>query len=151
MSLTVVNRLADHHWCAAAATATMLTAAHMVPAAGANIVGTMASAAASSAVLRPRFTLQPRLISAPEIRSEEHTSELHSQSNLGCRLLLEKKIASHALVRTAATPSRHPVSALRHLRLLPRDPSGSRYARRNPDPRPLAPVPRAGPAAPAPH
>src|SRR5205823_10103697 len=68
MSLTVVNRLADHHWCAAAATATMLTAAHIVPAAGANIVGTMASAAASSAVLRPRFTLQPRLISAPEIQ-----------------------------------------------------------------------------------
>src|SRR2546430_7700630 len=25
------------------------------------------------------------------IRSEEHTSELHSQSNLVCRLLLEKK------------------------------------------------------------
>src|SRR2546430_9342317 len=25
------------------------------------------------------------------IRSEEHTSELQSQSNLGCRLLLEKK------------------------------------------------------------
>src|SRR6266567_8481055 len=66
MSLTVVNRLADHHWCAPAATATMLTAAHMVPATGANIVGTMASAATSSAVLRPRFTLQPRLISAPE-------------------------------------------------------------------------------------
>src|SRR5207247_8151910 len=68
MSLTVVNRLADHHWCAAAATATMLTAAHMLPAAGANIVGTMASAAAGSAVLRPRVTLQPRLISAPEIQ-----------------------------------------------------------------------------------
>src|SRR2546427_3273811 len=27
----------------------------------------------------------------PEIRSEEHTSELQSQSNLVCRLLLEKK------------------------------------------------------------
>src|SRR2546430_13327389 len=26
-----------------------------------------------------------------EARSEEHTSELQSQSNLGCRLLLEKK------------------------------------------------------------
>src|SRR3972149_9958830 len=25
------------------------------------------------------------------VRSEEHTSELQSQSNLGCRLLLEKK------------------------------------------------------------
>src|SRR5437879_13007144 len=66
MSLTVVNRLADHHWCAPAATATMLTAAHRVPAAGANIVGTMASAATSSAVLRPRLTLQPRLMSAPD-------------------------------------------------------------------------------------
>src|SRR2546430_7912596 len=28
---------------------------------------------------------------APEGRSEEHTSELQSQSNLVCRLLLEKK------------------------------------------------------------
>src|SRR2546427_6008405 len=28
---------------------------------------------------------------ATEIRSEEHTSELQSQSNLVCRLLLEKK------------------------------------------------------------
>src|SRR2546427_6576629 len=28
---------------------------------------------------------------APGIRSEEHTSELQSQSNLVCRLLLEKK------------------------------------------------------------
>src|SRR5688572_32387047 len=29
------------------------------------------------------------------LRSEEHTSELQSQSNLVCRLLLEKKNASH--------------------------------------------------------
>src|SRR2546430_8732728 len=29
--------------------------------------------------------------SAPRFRSEEHTSELQSQSNLVCRLLLEKK------------------------------------------------------------
>src|SRR5688572_30996150 len=28
---------------------------------------------------------------APDLRSEEHTSELQSQSNLVCRLLLEKK------------------------------------------------------------
>src|SRR5688572_31972619 len=28
---------------------------------------------------------------APPVRSEEHTSELQSQSNLVCRLLLEKK------------------------------------------------------------
>src|SRR5688572_31199443 len=30
-------------------------------------------------------------LSTPVIRSEEHTSELQSQSNLVCRLLLEKK------------------------------------------------------------
>src|SRR2546430_4772881 len=29
------------------------------------------------------------------VRSEEHTSELQSQSNLVCRLLLEKKKTSH--------------------------------------------------------
>src|SRR6266567_5517040 len=34
--------------------------------------------------LSPRVCLRPR-------RSEEHTSELQSQSNLVCRLLLEKK------------------------------------------------------------
>src|SRR2546430_12355688 len=34
------------------------------------------------------------------LRSEEHTSELQSQSNLVCRLLLEKKtLVSHALRR----------------------------------------------------
>src|SRR5213078_546043 len=68
MSLTVVNRLADHHWCAPAATLTMATATHKLLADGANIVGTMDRAAMSSAVLRPRLTLQPRLINAPEIQ-----------------------------------------------------------------------------------
>src|SRR2546430_8158397 len=33
----------------------------------------------------------PRPVSADLRRSEEHTSELQSQSNLVCRLLLEKK------------------------------------------------------------
>src|SRR5688572_31305814 len=33
---------------------------------------------------------QPQLL-ARQLRSEEHTSELQSQSNLVCRLLLEKK------------------------------------------------------------
>src|SRR2546427_3517773 len=45
------------------------------------------------------FLLLSRIVSAPEQiragqyvkRSEEHTSELQSQSNLVCRLLLEKK------------------------------------------------------------
>src|SRR2546430_13724257 len=34
-------------------------------------------------------------LAAIEIRSEEHTSELQSQSNLVCRLLLEKKKTMH--------------------------------------------------------
>src|SRR2546430_4916176 len=34
---------------------------------------------------------RPATISCPVRRSEEHTSELQSQSNLVCRLLLEKK------------------------------------------------------------
>src|SRR2546427_12480990 len=38
------------------------------------------------------------------IRSEEHTSELQSQSNLVCRLLLEKKKKNHHEVRR--TPDR---------------------------------------------
>src|SRR2546430_8315195 len=36
-------------------------------------------------------TNEPLLLPAREDRSEEHTSELQSQSNLVCRLLLEKK------------------------------------------------------------
>src|SRR2546430_13282475 len=44
-------------------------------------------------------------------RSEEHTSELHSQSNLVCRLLLEKKkyfteAAPHFAVAALPTASR---------------------------------------------
>src|SRR2546430_16616595 len=41
-----------------------------------------------SGVLHPRG---PEAIRAGSQRSEEHTSELQSQSNLVCRLLLEKK------------------------------------------------------------
>src|SRR2546430_3228375 len=36
---------------------------------------------------------------APSSRSEEHTSELQSQSNLVCRLLLEKK--KEAIIKSA--------------------------------------------------
>src|SRR5438270_6776762 len=41
--------------------------------------------------LRPRMFSMDRETQGDEIRSEEHTSELQSQSNLVCRLLLEKK------------------------------------------------------------
>src|SRR2546430_17529182 len=37
-------------------------------------------------------------------RSEEHTSELQSQSNLVCRLLLEKKKKTKLKERSSATP-----------------------------------------------
>src|SRR2546425_4446599 len=62
MSLASVYTLADQAWCAAAATLTIATAAHMLPARGANAVGTIRSAIASIAVLRARFTVQPRWI-----------------------------------------------------------------------------------------
>src|SRR2546427_5704081 len=38
-----------------------------------------------------RTSWRPARRGSPEDRSEEHTSELQSQSNLVCRLLLEKK------------------------------------------------------------
>src|SRR2546430_9475361 len=41
------------------------------------------------AVVRPRHVRED--LAAAAARSEEHTSELQSQSNLVCRLLLEKK------------------------------------------------------------
>src|SRR5688572_30958436 len=40
---------------------------------------------------RPRFGWIRWSLTTPASRSEEHTSELQSQSNLVCRLLLEKK------------------------------------------------------------
>src|SRR2546427_6788977 len=42
-----------------------------------------------------------------ELRSEEHTSELQSQSNLVCRLLLEKKKIPTARRRAAYRTPRH--------------------------------------------
>src|SRR2546427_8377683 len=41
--------------------------------------------------LTSEFKCGPRGIGLALVRSEEHTSELQSQSNLVCRLLLEKK------------------------------------------------------------
>src|SRR5438270_12346372 len=41
--------------------------------------------------LRPRHASFGHGARNPDVRSEEHTSELQSQSNLVCRLLLEKK------------------------------------------------------------
>src|SRR2546430_8689365 len=52
-------------------------------------------ASASTGETRRRF---------PGHRSEEHTSELQSQSNLVCRLLLEKKKTSNLLYPITAIP-----------------------------------------------
>src|SRR5256886_12423685 len=41
-----------------------------------------------------------------QIRSEEHTSELQSQSNLVCRLLLEQKHPDHRPARPDQAPAR---------------------------------------------
>src|SRR5438270_11795725 len=47
---------------------------------------------------RRRRSTSPRRPPASEMRSEEHTSELQSQSNLVCRLLLEKKKNTYVTV-----------------------------------------------------
>src|SRR2546430_6127750 len=70
----------------------------------------------SPAALRPRDRREDRDAGRRDIRlqlqrerSEEHTSELQSQSNLVCRLLLEKK-------KFKITDPRHKKHALRHQR-----------------------------------
>src|SRR2546430_16272706 len=52
---------------------------------------------------RPQDGLQLHALSE-QYRSEEHTSELQSQSNLVCRLLLEKKKQSLSPIKTARLP-----------------------------------------------
>src|SRR2546430_4613923 len=54
-------------------------------------------------------TVNPWLLEegASGSRSEEHTSELQSQSNLVCRLLLEKKKTSVSLGCLSLEPSLH--------------------------------------------
>src|SRR2546430_13493308 len=68
---------------------------------------------------RPPHRVPDRAAARASLRSEEHTSELQSQSNLVCRLLLEKKkkipltarshvaLASHPThIRSLASPTR---------------------------------------------
>src|SRR2546430_13349940 len=47
-----------------------------------------------------RASLRRQLYACTDTRSEEHTSELQSQSNLVCRLLLEKKTSSLLKTKT---------------------------------------------------
>src|SRR2546430_5971766 len=60
----------------------------------------------------PRGTFRQKFVYSSLRRSEEHTSELQSQSNLVCRLLLEKKKTfSHRLTCSRSTCSRKPLIA----------------------------------------
>src|SRR3989475_8013511 len=52
------------------------------------------------------------VLSAAYIRSEEHTSELQSQSNLVCRLLLEKKKKNSQKLTPRTVRRPHPVCHL---------------------------------------
>src|SRR2546427_4750435 len=56
-----------------------------------------------------RFAEVARRVAAAG-RSEEHTSELQSQSNLVCRLLLEKKKKKQKSVKCAQTSNQYNVS-----------------------------------------
>src|SRR2546430_4924030 len=73
--------------------------------------GTMLNAAQQFLETAPWLAWWPRLEKL--LRSEEHTSELQSQSNLVCRLLLEKKkkhVLSLAAARTENIRARHPAA-----------------------------------------
>src|SRR2546430_13217326 len=55
-----------------------------------------------------RTLLASRVLRPVDRRSEEHTSELQSQSNLVCRLLLEKKkIKMHTLHHNSSAFANH--------------------------------------------
>src|SRR2546430_3842725 len=69
---------------------------------------------------------------AKSTRSEEHTSELQSQSNLVCRLLLEKKKKDSTVLQPTGTPfsTVSPESPLtRPCTTAQRQPAGTRYGR----------------------
>src|SRR5688572_32757173 len=60
---------------------------------------------------------QPRLLLMDEPRSEEHTSELQSQSNIVCRLLLEKKnTIKNMMLDAVEVLNVHTSSQTNHLR-----------------------------------
>src|SRR5688572_32563177 len=63
-----------------------------------------ASSGSSASLIPPALPRPP--VSTCALRSEEHTSELQSQSNLVCRLLLQKKQNVGAHARPASAPAR---------------------------------------------
>src|SRR2546421_9645713 len=61
---------------------------------------------------RVSTTVTMPTVAPPPTRSEEHTSELQSRSDLVCRLLLEKKKYSIKSYREATFNVTHPVIAV---------------------------------------
>src|SRR2546430_7335578 len=59
-----------------------------------------------------RHAGSPQVTVPSGARSEEHTSELQSQSNLVCRLLLEKKKKNCKEYKNSYTDNSHPSCAL---------------------------------------
>src|SRR2546427_949030 len=64
----------------------------------ARLAPAVAKSAVAVAIFLSAFMLLPLNVSS-DSRSEEHTSELQSQSNIVCRLLLEKKKKKKQLCR----------------------------------------------------
>src|SRR2546430_7631168 len=64
---------------------------HALPARRAGGHGLLPRPSPDARALLPPPSPDARALPGPCARSEEHTSELQSQSNLVCRLLLEKK------------------------------------------------------------
>src|SRR2546430_6344523 len=69
---------------------------------------------------RPVHLSLPRDVLPRQRRSEEHTSELQSQSNLVCRLLLEKKKKNthkipHHSIQRRIQHTRHTITTHHHL------------------------------------
>src|SRR5258706_7958802 len=60
----------------------------------------------TGAFLLSRAGTRPIDIGEPGIRSEEHTSELQSLTNLVCRLLLEKKKNNISITPRQVSPTR---------------------------------------------
>src|SRR2546430_12263551 len=74
---------------------------HEVAAVGSHVSGSSGDKDLRSAIAAGR-RVQVDLAKTSRYRSEEHTSELQSQSNLVCRLLLDKKkISSRTQLRVS--------------------------------------------------
>src|SRR5438034_7098873 len=80
-----------------------------------NYVGCPATAATGNTpTFESGFSCNPDskvLASGLSLRSEEHTSELQSHSDLVCRLLLEKKKSQQNSLRTRCVSPQHPENA----------------------------------------